>query len=546
MTTTRPLAGSWRLVRLAVRRDRTVLPVWIASITVLTWAVVASYAATVPTEADRIATATLSASNPMTRIFDGPASGASLGAMSLVEGYKVFAILTALMSAQAIVRHTRADEETGRAELLGSAPVGRHARLCAALVLVLGANLVLGVTTATAVAANGLAWSGAWAAGLAVAGTGWVFAGVAAVGAQVLSTARGANAVAGGALGVAFVLRAIGDLRGEITDGGLALVSAWPSWLSPLGWGQQIRPFYQDRWWIAGLFVALTAALVAVAAMLTDRRDLGSGMVPARRGPARASRWLISPLGLAWRIQRGVLLAWLVSVAVFGAVLGSMGDTLEDYLAENATVRQMLLSLSPDADLMDLFFALIMALVGLACAGYTVQALLRMRSEEVSGRLEPLLATAVGRRRWLIGHLLIAGAGTVLLLTVSGLASGLTYGAITGHWTEGVGGFLAAALVQAPAALALGGLVLTVFGLLPRLAAPITWSALAAALVMGQLGALLDLPQWLLDVSPFTHVPLVPAEAFTPGPVAALCAAAILLGALGVATFRRRDLVIGA
>ena len=97
-----------------------------------------------------------------------------------------------------------------------------------------------------------------------------------------------------------------------------------------------------------------------------------------------------------------------------------------------------------------------------------------------------------------------------------------------------------------PAALALGGFVVALFGLLPRWSGPLAWAALAVALVMGQLGSLLDLPQWALNLSPFTHVPRVPAEAFSVTPVILLLLAAVALGAVGFAAFRRRDLAIGA
>lgn len=547
MTTTQTFAGTGRLLRLALRRDRIVLPVWIVAIAGLAWAVIASYQVTVTTEADRISTAMFSASNPMTRVFDGPASGTDLGAMALVEGWKVLAILGALMSAQAVVRHTRAEEETGRAELLGSAVVGRHARLTAALLLAFGANVVLGVAAAVAIAApSGFGWSGALAEGMAAAGIGWVFAGIAAIGAQVFSTARGANAVAAGALGAAFLLRAVGDLTGEVTDGGVALASNWPSWLSPYGWGQQVRPYYQDNWWIAGLFVAAAAALVAVAFALTNRRDVGSGMVPVRPGPAHAPRGLLSPFGLAWRLQRGTLLVWLVGLGIFGGVFGSLGDEVADFMLDNEAMRELLEALAPGADVVEIYYTFVMAIIGVAAGGYVVQALLRMRAEEVSGRVEPLLATATGRHRWLAGHVLIAGCGTALVLLVAGLASGLSYGAASSRWADGIADVTAAAAVQIPAALALGGFVLAVFGLLPRWAGPITWFALAVALVMGQLGALFELPQWLLNVSPFTHVPPVPAEAFAPTPMVWLSLVALGLGALGFAAFRRRDLAIGA
>lgn len=547
MTTTRPFAGTWRLIRLALRRDRIVLPVWISSIAALSWAIVASYQSTLGTAADRLSAATFAAGSPMNRVFDGPASGTALGAMALVEGWKVLAVLTALMAAQAVVRHTRQDEEAGRAELVGSAVVGRHARLVAALVVAFGASAAVGVASAVAIAApSGLGWSGAWAEGMAAAGVGWVFAAVAAVGAQVFSTARGANALAAATLGLAFVLRAAGDVTGTVTHDGVVVESRWPSWLSPYGWGQQVRPYFEDNWWVGGLFVALAAALVAVAFQLSSRRDVGLGMVAPRTGPAYAAASLRSPIGLAWRMQRGILVVWLVSIAIFAAAFGSMGNSVEEYLDDNDSMRAMLEALSPGAAPVDLYNVFVMAMIGIAAGGYVVQALLRMRTEELTGRVEPLLATATGRHRWLASHVVLAALGTVAVLTVAGLVAGVTYAAASGQWSTAVGDLTAAAVVQIPAALALGGFVVAVFGLLPRWAGPITWFALAAALVMGQLGSLFELPQWLLDVSPFTHVPLVPAEPFTATPVVWLSVAALALAGLGFAAFRRRDLAIGA
>lgn len=546
-TGTGMLTGTRRLVRLALRRDRVVLPIWVAAIAGLAWGVVASYQGTLVTEADRVATATFSAGNPLARVFDGPASGTHLGAMALVEGWKILAVLTALMAAQTVVRHTRQDEETGRAELIGSAVVGRHARLVAALIVAMGASLAVGAASAVAIAApTGLGWSGALAAGMAATGIGWVFAGIAAVAAQVLSTARGANAVAAGALGVAFALRAVGDVTGEVTGGGVVVTSRWPSWLSPYGWGQQVRPYHADNWWVGGLFVALTVLLVAAAFALADHRDVGPGMVPPRAGPARAPASLRSSFGLAWRLQRGILLVWLAGLAVFGAVFGSLGDDVAEYIADNEAMRDALEAMVPGGDVVEVFHVLVMAILGIAAGGYAVQALLRMRAEEQSGRVEPLLATATGRHGWLAGHVTIAAVGSAMVVLAAGLAGGLSYGAASGDWADGVRDLLAAAAVQVPAVLALAGFVVAAFGLLPRLAGPVTWFALAAALVMGQLGKLFELPQWLLNVSPFTHVPLVPAEALDWTPVLWLSAAALALGAVGFVAFRRRDLAIGA
>lgn len=535
------LTGTSRLIRLALRRDRVLLPTWIVAIAGLAWATVASYTAMMSDAAQRLATASYAAGNPIARLMDGPASGTDLGAMSMVESYQVLAILTALMSAQAVVRHTRQDEETGRAELIGSAVVGRHARLAAALAVTLGANLVLGAVVAGALVASGLGATGALAAGLSVAGIGWVFAGIAAVSAQVFATARGANAATGAALGMAFLLRAAGDLLGHVADSGVQVISAWPSWLSPIGWGQQVRPFQEDNWWIGGLFAGLTFALAWIAFALANHRDVGAGMVPARSGPADAAPSLGSNLGLAWRLQRGTLLTWLGGLVALTAVLASVAESAEELVGENDQLKEILMRLAPGATVVDLYFTLTMALIGIAAAGYTVQALLRMRAEETTGRLEPVLATAVRRRAWMGRHVSIAFVGTAAILVLSGLVGGAVYGVMTGRWADGIGGLVAAGLANAAAALALGGFVVAAFGLVLRWAGVLAWSALAASLVVGQLGAMLDLPQSVLNLSPFTHVPAIPAEAFSATPVLILLGVAAALTAVGMLAFRRRD-----
>ncbi len=140
----------------------------------------------------------------------------------------------------------------------------------------------------------------------------------------------------------------------------------------------------------------------------------------------------------------------------------------------------------------------------------------------------------------------IAFVGTAVMLTLAGLAGVVVHGLMTGRWSEGIGGLVAAGLAQSCAALAPGGLVVAAFGLRPRWAGALAWSALAASLVMGQLGALLELPQAVLKVSPFSHIPAVPAEALPATPVLGLLAAASVLTVIGLVAFRHRDAAVVA
>ncbi|HEX6577994.1 MAG TPA: ABC transporter permease [Jiangellaceae bacterium] len=537
-------AGTGRLVRLALRRDRIQLPVWLAGLTLTQAATVSSVVGLYPTEQERVAVAISTAQSPVGVMFNGIVSGTSLGATAMTQSFLVVAIAAAFMSTLCVVRHTRQNEETGRAEMIGAGVVGRHALLTAALIVAVGANVVLGLLNAAVLIANDLPAGGSLAAGAGIAAVGIAFAAIAAVTAQVSETARGANGMAAAAIGVAFLLRAIGDVSGKVVDGGVTLISAWPSWLSPIGWGQQIRPFDRDNWWVLGLLAVAFVALVGLAFGLTAHRDLGAGMRAVRPGRPAATSGLLSPLGLAWRLQRGVLIGWAIGIVVLGPAYGGVGDEIEDFVGDSEQLAEYFEQIGGAGSLTDLYFAATLSITGLAVAGYAIQTLLRMRAEEAAGRLEPVLATSVARTRWMWSHIAIATLGTVLLLALMGVSTGIGYGAVVGDVRDQVFTLTGAALVQVPAVLALAGLVVVAFGLLPNLAVALSWAALAICVLIGQLGQLFGLPQAVVNMSPFTHLPAAPAAEVTALPLLVLMLVAVAFAAVGIASFRRRDLAL--
>ncbi|TVP64279.1 MAG: anibiotic ABC transporter [Nitriliruptor sp.] len=537
------LTGTVRLLRLAARRDRILLPVWVLSLGVLWLASVASIAGLYGSEVDRVQYAVTVAPSVIARAFEGPIFGTSLGAILMTETFGMFGVLVAVMSLQAIVRHTRLEEETGRAELVGSAVVGRHAPLTAALLLTFAANLAVGALTVVILLAYDLPVAGSLLAGLLLMGVGWSFAGIAAITAQVSASARGANGLAGSVVGLAYFLRAVGDGLGEVAASGVEVSSAWPSWLSPIGWGQQGRAFAGDRWWVLALFAVLVVATVAVAFALTRHRDVGVGMRPVRPGPAHASAALRSPVGLAWRLQRGSVLGWSVGLVIAAAVFGAIGDEVDAFLETSDELVELFAQLGGSEVLVDLFIVFLMGLLAVAVAAFAVQGVLRLRNEELAGRAEPLLSTAVARTRWMASHLTVVVVGSVGMLLAVGLAGGTAYGLVTGEWGSRFTDWVLAAVVGVPAVWVLAGLVVAAVGLLPRWAVAIGWGALGVSLVMGQLGALFELPQWVLNVSPFTHVPGFPAEQLEWLPLLVLLAVAAALTAVGLVALRRRDLL---
>jgi ABC-2 type transport system permease protein len=536
-------AGTTRLVRLALRRDRIQLPVWLLALAALQAFSASSVLGLYPTEPDLRSFAMATAASPVALATNGLVSGYSAGAVLACQIVMPLSLAAGLMTTLLVVRHTRQNEETGRAELVEAAVVGRKALLTAALVVAVGANLALGLLNVVVLVAAGLPLDGSVALGAAVAGAGIAFAAIAAVTAQVTDSARTANGLAGAALGVAFLLRAVGDMTGTVTDNGTRVVSGWPTWVSPIGWAEQVRPYDDNAWWVLVLPVVFALAVGSVGFALTEHRDVGSGLVPTRPGPARASRSLPTAVGSAWRIQRTILFSWAFGIAVLAVVYGAIAEQIDDFLGEGEQVADMMEQLGGGTtNMVDAYFAAIFGMMAIAVAGYAVQALLRMRGEESAGRLEPVLATAVSRPRWMLAHVGLVTVGIVVLQTLTGAATGLAYGLVTEDAPGKVVHLTGAALVFVPAIGVVAALVVLVFGGVPAWSAGLSWGVLAVCLIFGFLGPLLGLPQAVRDLSPFTHVPPVPAADVTATPLISLAVIALGVGAVGVVLFRRRDL----
>jgi ABC-2 type transport system permease protein len=530
--------GTGQLFRLALRRDRIVASAWILGLFVYAYSQAASILSLYPTQADldRLArTAEGVGANPAVVALQGPAYDAhTYGGATAWQLVTPWVFLIGLMSLFLVTRHTRQEEETGRAELVSAGVVGRYAWMAAALLYVLAVNVVLVVITALAFIAMGLPAAGTVALVVVCGLNGLVFAGVAAICGQLTEYARPANGMAFAVLGAAFLLRAIGDTAPELS---------WLSWLSPIGWAERFQPFAGEQWWVLLLPVALLAVLLVAASALLVRRDLDAGVLPTRLGPAAAPPWLRSPIGLAWRLQRGALLSWTIGSAIAGLSFGAIAQDMVQAAAEDPETAKMLQTLGGSGSITDIYLAAILSWLGMLAAGYAVQATLRLHSEETEQRAEQVLATAVPRIRWAGSHLLVVAVGSAVVLATGGLLAGLAHGLRADDLSGQLPRVLGGALVQLPAVWVMAAVGAALFGLLPRLVVGGTWAVLAVVLFITTLGEPLRLAQWTLDLSPFAHLPRLPAATFTATPLAWLLATTAVLAAAGLAGFRRRDLV---
>lgn len=521
------MRGVGIFLRAYLRRDRWMLLWWIGGGTLLYFITAYSVDGLYATQEEFDRAAASMGSNAAYIAMAGPARALNtLGGQTAWQTTAFGAIVAGLMSMFLIGRHTRVEEETGRDELVRSSAVGRHAPATAAVLLAVLANLALGLLVAASLGGYGLAAADSLALGLGVAACGWVFAGTALAAMQLASTSRAAYGTAGSVIALAYLLRAVGD----VGDGTL-------SWLSPIGWYQAMRPFSGLRWWPLALLIAGAAISLGAAYALFARRDYGAGVLAARPGRPRAREGMLSALGLAWRLQRGAVLGWAAAMLLGGLAYGSIGDDVESLLGDSELSQEMFQQAG--ADPVSGFYATSALMLAMIAAGFAISSALRPGGEEDNGHLEALLATSLPRGRWLGSYLAVTAAGTVALLAASGAGLGAGYWMVTGR--AGAAWDIAWPVMQyLGPVLVLSGIAMLLYGALPRWTV-LSWLPLVLCAVVMLFGELLGLPQWLQDLSPFEHLPLVPAQAFAWTPVIAMLVAAAALMAAAATSFARRN-----
>ncbi|HLV58946.1 MAG TPA: ABC transporter permease [Natronosporangium sp.] len=528
------LTGTGTLVRFALRRDRVKLPAWLLVLTVLVF----YYAAALPEVlGDNVQAFGRFMVGPVGALLGGPGYGSDAVTVeiAIVGVYGLyFLIAAALMNILLVARHTRVEEQTGRSELVRASVVGRHAPLTAALVVAAGANVLLALLIGTAMAVSFPHPGQGFLFGASVGALGLVFAGVAAVTAQVSEYSRAASGIAGAVLGAAYVVRAAGDMLGGEAHGSAL------SWFSPLAWSQQTRPYVDGRWWPLLLSVAAAAGAAAVGYALSARRDVGAGLVAARRGRAAAAAWLSSPLAYAFRLHRASLLWWAAALVVAGVAYGALTQPIVDAFADAGTSELIAVLGGDVSQLLDGYLGAMVLFDALLVSVFVVLGGHAVRAEESRGRAEPVLATAVSRWAWLGGHLAVLAAGAVGLLLVVGVVMGAASAASVGE-AGYVADLVVAHLAYAPAVLVLLGVAALLAGVAPR-AVGLAWVAFVYGGFIGFFGPLMGPPQWVFNLSPYEHVARVPLEDLTWPPLLVLTAVAAGLVAAGLAGFRRRDL----
>ena len=525
-----------------LRRDRWQLVSWVLAIGAFALFAAAAVTQTYGNAAARTEILQVAIATPAILMLRGLPRGAEQGAFTFFLIYAFLALLAGLMSTFLAVRHTRADEESGAAELVAATPAGRLLPNMATLLHGIAANILVALAVFAGFAAQGLDPQGSLTAGAATGAVGLSFLGVGLLVAQFMGTSRGANSVSAALVVLAYVLRGIGDATGTPGTDGTTMTEGAASWFSPIGWGQQTYAYSGNRGWPLLLPVGLAVACLAAAWSILRTRDTGASVWGARPGRAAARPALRSPVALALRLQSGSITGWALSGLALGLLAGSLGKAVAalDTPGTGITAVMRAMLRSQGTSLTQLMVSVIFSMAGVLAAACALQAVIRLRQEETAGTAELLLAAPVGRVRWLAGYLLLGAAAVVLVVGLAGVGAWATLNG-SGDMSMPADALWETALAQLPAALIYLAVPALVFVLWPAATIAASWALLALGVVLGIFGGMLGLDQSLRDLSPFTHTPVPHGDATDWGGAWWMLAIAAVAAALAVAVMRRRE-----
>jgi ABC-2 type transport system permease protein len=536
-------AGIWPLTKLILRRDRIKLPIWIVSIVVTLLYMLPILKETYGDAASLTTLYEAFKTNAAGLLLTGFLDEPSFGALVTIETLLWWGLAVAFMNAFLVVRHTRQNEEMGAQELILSGRTHRGTSLIAVLIVAFLANalIAVGLGFGMHTLCADITVEGSWLYGLGMGLFGFVWAAIAAVVVQLFQSTRSSSGFMAVLVGATFLARGIGDFTGKVGADGL-LQPAWLSYLSPFGWMQALRSITFPEWWPLLIPIAFVLVVIPLAFVLLMHRDIGAGLLPSRKGRARASRLLRTPVGLTWYLQKNIFIGWLIGSLALIVTVGVLVPQMSHVYETTETTRLLIKSMGGTGAMIPTFLSVMLAIATVMVLAYVVQAMGRLRSEESSGHLESLLSTKLTRTKWLVLHTATVALCGAFMLVACGAALAICVN-LCSDFSVDILSYGLAGLSYWPLLLVFIGAYVLMFGVLPRIAGLVVWVYFGWVAFMSWLGPLLNLDEWVMNTSIMRHFAVAPANDITVAPLAWCLLAAVVFGLLGALAWHRRNLV---
>lgn len=463
----------------------------------------------------------------------GSAANYTLGAMYAQEMLLFCGLFAMIIAALHVVSHTRKEEDLGLTELVRSYQVGRQANSFAVLSEIAFINILLALFIGGVMASFGadtITNQGSFLFGASVGMAGILGGVIALLMAQIMPTSSGATGSALGIVGLLYIVRAGTDVSNVDF-----------SMFNPLGWTYLTYPFTKNNWAPLIFAAVFSIILVSIAFVLEGRRDMGSGYLPEREGRATAKKSLLSVPGLFFKINKGVMISWLITFVIMGAAYGSIYGDMQTFLGSNELMSQMF-TLSGHSIEEAFTGTIMMVMIGLVSI-LPIAIVNKLFSEEVRQHLSQVYATKVTRTKLYWTSIIMAiVAGIVGILLASGGLGGTAVTAMGNSSTMDVGDFIAAGYNFLPSVLFFIGLAGLALGWAPKLGKAI-YVYLGYSFALNYFGGILKLPEWFSKTAVQSWVPRMPVDKFDGATFITMTVLSLALIVIGYIGYSQRDMI---
>ncbi len=460
----------------------------------------------------------------------------TLGAMYANEMLLFCGLFAMIMAALHVVSHTRREEEYGLTELVRSFQVGRQANSLAVIVETVLINIILALLIGGVMVGFGaetISGGGSLLFGASIGMAGILGAVLALVTAQIMPTSSGATGSSLGLIGLLYIVRAGTDVSN---------ISF--SMFNPMGWTYLTYPFTENNWGPMVLAIVFSIIAVIVAFALEGGRDMGAGYLPEREGRGAAKKSLLSVPGLLFRINRGVMISWLIAFAILGVAYGSIYGDMQAFLESNEMMSKMftLAGVSIEESFTGTIMMVMIGLVSIL----PIAIVNKLFAEESRLHLSQLYSTKVTRAQLYFTSVILAVvAGVAGIMLASAGLGGTAVSAMGEGSTMNMGDFIAAGYNFLPSVLFFTGLAALALGWMPRLG-KVIYAYLGYSFMLNYFSGILDLPEWFSKTAVQSWIPRMPVDEFDGAVFAAMTVISIVLMILGYLGYRRRDMLEGA
>lgn len=460
----------------------------------------------------------------------------TLGAMYGHEMLLFCGLFAMIMAALHVVSHTRKEEEHGLTELVRSFQVGRQANSLAVITEIVIINILLALFIGgvmTSFGADTITAKGSFLFGASIGIAGILGAVIALVMAQIMPTSSGATGLSLGVVGLLYIVR-----------GGTDMSNVDFSMMNPMGWTYLTYPFTENNW-VPLIFALVFSILVVIIAFaLEGGRDMGAGYLPEREGRATAKKSLLSVPGLFIKLNKGVMISWLIAFVIMGAAYGSIYGDMQTFLGSNEIMSQMftLAGVSIEASFTGTIMMVMIGLVSIL----PIAVVNKLFSEEARLHLSQLYSTKVTRAQLYWTSIILAiVAGVAGILLASGGLGGTAISAMGDSSSMNIGDFIAAGFNFLPSVLFFIGLAALALGFVPKLG-KVVYVYLGYSFALNYFGGILDLPEWFSKTAVQSWIPRMPVDKFDGATFIIMSVISIALMVIGYIGYRNRDMVEGA